>query len=198
MLPTQLFDNQVPTQLVETCLNAVNFGVLLVESTGDIIFINGAATDIIRRCSGTNATLHISCIESIKVPILKQRLKELIAKSRKCPVSSQYSHSYQEIDIVACSAQNAGVVIFLRDSKFESSDKFLRRTQKRYELTLREAQIAYELAMGHAVYTIAERLGVQKNTVRMHLKRIYEKTGTCCQSQLVSRLVPNLFLTDVI
>jgi DNA-binding CsgD family transcriptional regulator len=35
----------------------------------------------------------------------------------------------------------------------------------------------------------AEQLGVQANTVRMHLKRVYMKTTTTGQSELVSLLL---------
>lgn len=198
MYSTQVITSQLPAQLVEACLNAVNFGVLLVDASSNLFFVNGVATDIIRRCSETGSVLQADCIDAIKAPVLRQRLKEVIAQARKGPTSSQYSNSYLEIDLIACKAQDAGVVVFLRDRTIESSDQFSRRIRKVYELTTREAQIAYELAIGNAVYAIAEHLGVQTNTVRMHLKRIYEKTGTHSQSQLVSRLVPSVFLTNVL
>jgi DNA-binding CsgD family transcriptional regulator len=55
-------------------------------------------------------------------------------------------------------------------------------------LTAAEARTAVDLAYGLSVREIADRAGVQQNTVRWHLKQIYAKTGTHRQVELV-RLV---------
>lgn len=48
-----------------------------------------------------------------------------------------------------------------------------------------EAAIAAEIADGHSLADIAERLGISPYTVRAHLRSIFAKTGVKRQSQLV-------------
>lgn len=61
-----------------------------------------------------------------------------------------------------------------------------------YELTPAEAAVASRLAIGESVEGICESLTITANTCRTHLKRIYSKTETSRQGELV-----NLILTSV-
>jgi DNA-binding CsgD family transcriptional regulator len=51
-----------------------------------------------------------------------------------------------------------------------------------------EAKVAAEVLEGGSLREIAERLGVTRNTANTHLKRVFEKTGTRRQSDLVRLL----------
>ena len=68
----------------------------------------------------------------------------------------------------------------------ESNDEKLRRL---YNLTRSEAKLAEMLASGHALPSAARQLGIGLNTVRTHLQRIYSKTDTHHQSDLVALLL---------
>lgn len=57
-----------------------------------------------------------------------------------------------------------------------------------YELTPAEGRLLSFIFDGYGVFEAAERLGVSRNTVRTHMKRIYAKTGTRRQADLVRRL----------
>lgn len=57
-----------------------------------------------------------------------------------------------------------------------------------FDLTPAEARVATFLVEGKAVDEIARALGVTDNTVRMHLKSIFAKTGVGRQAELVSLL----------
>lgn len=61
-----------------------------------------------------------------------------------------------------------------------------------FELTPAEAAVASRLATGESVEQICEGLSITANTCRTHLKRIYAKTETSRQGELV-----NLILTSV-
>jgi len=60
--------------------------------------------------------------------------------------------------------------------------------RKMYRLTRAEARVAMLVAQGRETNEIAEALKVQPNTVRMHLKGVYAKTGVRGRAELV-RLV---------
>lgn len=64
----------------------------------------------------------------------------------------------------------------------------VRSLEERYGLTHAEARVAARLGRGLAVKEIAAELHVGVETVRTHLKRVYAKTGTRRQAELV-RLV---------
>jgi DNA-binding CsgD family transcriptional regulator len=58
-----------------------------------------------------------------------------------------------------------------------------------YGLTPCEARVASMLAHGEKIGTIATSLGVQRTTVRTHVQRALEKTGTHRQADLVRLLL---------
>lgn len=63
-----------------------------------------------------------------------------------------------------------------------------------YGLTLTEARVALAVASGITISATARRLKVSVNTVKTHLRRVYEKTGTSRQGEL-SRLIATISLT---
>jgi DNA-binding CsgD family transcriptional regulator len=61
--------------------------------------------------------------------------------------------------------------------------------QEQYGLTPAEAAIAVEVMKGDGVSAVAKRLGVSSTTARTHLSRIFAKTGTHRQAELVRLLM---------
>jgi DNA-binding CsgD family transcriptional regulator len=57
-----------------------------------------------------------------------------------------------------------------------------------YGLTAAEGRVAARLAAGTSLGEIADALGIRTSTARNHLKRIFEKTGTHRQGELVRLL----------
>ncbi len=58
---------------------------------------------------------------------------------------------------------------------------------KNYELTKRETDILRELSMGNSYKMISENLFISHNTVRTHIKNIYEKLQVNSQTEAVSK-----------
>ncbi len=84
--------------------------------------------------------------------------------------------------------RRSAVALFVTDPE-EAVEIPMARLQRLYGLTLSEARIASHLAAGRRPEVVAAELGVQTNTVRMHLKRIFAKTNTHRQSELVALLL---------
>jgi len=61
-----------------------------------------------------------------------------------------------------------------------------------FGLTPAEARVAALLARGSGIPAVAEALGVSINTVRTHAARVFEKTGTERQAELVAVLLSTL------
>lgn len=62
-----------------------------------------------------------------------------------------------------------------------------------YGLTAAEARVASEIGKGGILRDIGQRLQISENTLKTHLKRVFDKTGVRRQSDLVglvASLVP--------
>ena len=84
----------------------------------------------------------------------------------------------------------AGVaaVLFVSDPEREvqTPEQFIRDL---YGLTPAEARLAMLLGRGHTLNDAAGALGISRNTAHTHLSRIFMKTDTSRQSDLVRRLL---------
>ncbi len=66
--------------------------------------------------------------------------------------------------------------------------------QSSFRLTQAEARLASRLASGEALATVADELGITKETSRTQLKNVFTKTGTHRQAELVALLTPLLWI----
>ncbi len=80
----------------------------------------------------------------------------------------------------------AAIYITDPQNPFDLDSSKLRRL---YKLTPAEARLAAHLAQGSRLEDAATDLGVSLNTVRTHLKRIFSKTGTDRQAELVRLII---------
>jgi DNA-binding CsgD family transcriptional regulator len=60
--------------------------------------------------------------------------------------------------------------------------------QQAFGLTLSEAKLAQDIAVGKTLPEIATAIGVSKETLRSRLKSIFEKTSTSRQAELAMLL----------
>lgn len=65
------------------------------------------------------------------------------------------------------------------------------RLRVAYDLTAAEARLAAALCAGRSLADHADDVGVSLNTVKFHLKAVFDKTGEARQPELVRRLVAN-------
>jgi DNA-binding CsgD family transcriptional regulator len=82
---------------------------------------------------------------------------------------------------------SAAVIVFVSDpeARQQAVPELLASI---YDLTVAESRLAQQLMQGETLVRAAELLGVSHNTVRTHLQRIYAKTGTSHQGDLVRLL----------
>jgi DNA-binding CsgD family transcriptional regulator len=85
-------------------------------------------------------------------------------------------------------SQEPGVVVFLTDPD-AAEPSHPERMAALFGLTPAESRMADELVQGRTVADAAERLGITQLTARVHLKRIFSKTCTCKQSELLRLLL---------
>jgi DNA-binding CsgD family transcriptional regulator len=61
--------------------------------------------------------------------------------------------------------------------------------KNRFGLTPAEARLVLRLMMGDSLHSAAKALGIKYETVRTHLKSIFQKTGTRRQAELVIMII---------
>lgn len=81
------------------------------------------------------------------------------------------------------------VALILVSDRQTQRDNDRRRIENRFGLTPAEARLAIELLAGGSRGEVAGRLGISDSTARTHLSRIFDKTGTRRQSELVALIL---------
>lgn len=74
-------------------------------------------------------------------------------------------------------------------SKTNGGDERAPLLQLAYGLTAQESSVALRVCSGQSIEAAASELGISMNTMRTHLKRIYDKTGVSGQTGLASRIL---------
>ena len=193
-------------------LDEVPLGVVLVDAGGQVLFANRAAvatldqrdglslwrkrlqaatpgrTAKLERLIGEAAAtaegrgLGAGGALSLPRPSLKRPLALLVAPLR----GANGSFSGRNF-----TGRRAAAVVFVSDpeSNIETPTEMLARL---YRLTPAEARLAGALLAGEGLQSAADRLCITLETARSHLKRIFDKTGTRRQAELVALLLKGL------
>lgn len=85
----------------------------------------------------------------------------------------------------------AGILI-VRHSEAGNTDMLVHKAsllQLAYGLTVQEAMVALHVTSGQSTDSIALTLDISMNTMRTHLKRVYEKVGVAGQTELAARIL---------
>jgi DNA-binding CsgD family transcriptional regulator len=112
------------------------------------------------------------------------RRLHLARPSRRAPLLVSVL-PFWRVGVVVPGAGSARAAIFIKEPDAPVSiDRVT--VADAFRLTRRESEIAVMLADGRDLNAIAEALGLSIGTVRFHLKRVFEKTGTHGQGPLVA------------
>jgi DNA-binding CsgD family transcriptional regulator len=85
---------------------------------------------------------------------------------------------------LALGARRAAAAVFIDNADTSTGSQQVDQLTRLYGLTAAEARIALRIAEGSSPQEVARSLGVSVNTVRTHLHRAFDKTGTRRQAQL--------------
>jgi len=110
-------------------------------------------------------------------------------------VSARPAGAARNLFMHLCPAPGGGVVATLVDSDRARDDAYaVQALQAVLRLTVQEARVCLALRALGEPEAVAQHLGLQVSTVRSHLKRAFEKSGACRQSELV-RVVDRIVST---
>lgn len=80
------------------------------------------------------------------------------------------------------------VAIVVITDRTARTEKLFERLREDYGMTPAEARLAIEITSGDGRTAAADRLGISLSTARTHLSRVFEKTGTQRQAELVKTI----------
>ena len=191
-------------------LDLVPFGVILLNESKHLIQVNQLAGLVTAEADGLRIIQNTLCATN---PNSRQRLRRAIEKAgtthdhradNGAEIITIFRSSGREpLEILVTPLHRKRHTAFTQDAPAlavliwdPQKTPPLRRDRIRhmYRLTAAEARVTEGLVRGMAVVELAQEMRVQANTIRTHLKRIYNKTGARRQSELVQLLARNLLL----
>jgi DNA-binding CsgD family transcriptional regulator len=188
-------DDWTRAQGLERAFEMLNFGVLTVDVEGRLLFINKFADRIIlkqdglvlkrnilscvRPCDSKSLAAAITAIakeqgRSCEVVVTRQDKRPLLL--HLCAISPSY--------IPSDSGASKPITILLSDPD-RQFDAPVASFAAAYRLTSAETRFLKEILSGMGLPRAAERLGISQNTARTHLQRIFGKTNTSNQLELI-------------
>jgi DNA-binding CsgD family transcriptional regulator/PAS domain-containing protein len=190
----------------EDVLDRVPFGVVLVDASGRAVLVNAAAQQILDARDGL--TLRDKMLVTASVPQtteLRALVAGAIAASRgdplpgcggalaigrpslKRPLQALVTPLRVAGTVFSLSAAAPSAAVFISDPELQplTNDAILRQF---FGLTPAETRLASLLLQQKSVEEAAEILRISLNTARTYMKKLFEKTGTRRQSELVRLL----------
>jgi DNA-binding CsgD family transcriptional regulator len=178
-------------------------GVIVVDRHGQVVFANHAARAIVAQRDGLSIAS-----DGLVAAGFPERLKlrRLLDEAVRTTAGEGFSAG-GAMTIARPSMKRAFLVlvaplplaldgnhssgmatVFISDPEThaETLEEFARRLCR---LTATEARIATSFAASGSLEQVGEQLGISRETVRWHLRHLYQKTGTHRQSALLKRLI---------
>ena len=197
----------------EAALDRLGCGVLLFGSRGNLVFLNKAAERVMREGDGlklragdpgADALGWISAEDSREHLVLTKEISNAVSRnilaaghfadgllvSRRSggrPYVLQVASLPRQNDFTAGGRGACGIAFITDLEHGPSLDRDL--VARLYGLTPAEAELAQRLLSGDSLEAIARHSGVKPTTVRTQLQRIFDKTGTHRQAELMKILV---------
>jgi DNA-binding CsgD family transcriptional regulator len=182
-------------QAGEILLNSIELGVVFLTAGGKAIFTNHAAETIFRSADGL--MLRSGALGATEIAAnasLENAVRQAVSLNFSNAVSVERKSMRRHYQVVvaplrrrfaqfAGSPAPAAVALITDPEQQHHADPEL--LKKLFDLTPKEAEVASKLCAGRTMEQAAGELGMQYETVRTHLRRIFSKTGTSRQTELV-------------
>ncbi|MDM3929291.1 helix-turn-helix transcriptional regulator [Mycobacterium intracellulare] len=192
--------DRAATELTEV-IDGVHHGVIIVAAAGKVLHMNSSAAQILTACDGlrirsgaieakrtaTNEQLH-ACIHRA---LIEQCDGGPSGECLACPrPSGKRPYVIHALPLTKHAAEPASakalLIIIDPEQEPEPPKTLIRRL---FGLTNAEADVAIRVINGEGLKPIAEDLALSRATVNTHLQRVFEKTGTHRQAELVRLLL---------
>lgn len=178
-----------------SAVEQLGVGTIILDAAGKIVRTNAVADRLLEQAEGLTAQKgELEFTDTAHRDAMARLLAHQDALCRfkiSRPRGSDLALVARPMTLPAMIRGGAAVAIFI---SVPGDDMQLDPAAIRdlYQLTRMEAVLAVEIAGGHSLVDVADKLGIAHNTARAHLRAIFAKTGVRRQSQLVHLLKSGL------
>jgi len=175
-------------------LDWLDCGVLLVNADARVCFLNGRAQELVRTRELAILGGQLRAGSMPQTAYLHQMIGKYARRNGENADSDVGNHHWVGRLMLQFAAVSPGLAARLADQRLVAifvidpqgtSDPTAQQLQLQFGLTPAEAELACEIAKGEGLVACAKALRVSRATASTHLQRIFEKTGTKRQAQLV-------------
>jgi DNA-binding CsgD family transcriptional regulator len=191
-------------ELLAEAIEAIGFGIVLVTKDGFITFANTMARELMRRGEGMRSSSGWLAATSAEVTT---RLRNLLKFGSKAASNGANGAAPSAATIILERGEgrqalfahvmalnrggdanrqdaSAAAVVFIIDPELYALPSF-EAFATLYGLTRAEARVLQEIIGGKGLVAAAGKLRVSEATARTHMQRIFDKTGTKRQTELL-------------
>ncbi len=180
------------TGAFSACLDAVDLGIALVERGGALLFANATLRRYARAgpfSIGSSLRFHERAVEAaIRAAVAAATSGAPSFARESCVVRVRSESDGVRPFVVSIATAAPGVAVLLFGIAGEKRAVDRARIEAAFGLSPAEGTVALALLDGNDVDEIARRSGISRETVRTHLRRLFEKTQTGRQPALVLAL----------
>ncbi len=166
--------------------------MIIVDATARPVRLNRRAEAIVGRKDGLFATpFGITAASPEDSSRLRQAIAAAAAGGTRLRLSRPSGAPPLLVTVIPVRGGDAGrswVALFVMDPGMAGTPSPT-LLQELFGLTAAEAIFAAEISRGDGLQAVADRLAIAPSTARSHLTRIFEKTGTRRQAELVRLLM---------
>jgi DNA-binding CsgD family transcriptional regulator len=196
---TRFADLELRCEASAEALNRLEQATLLVDERVAVVFANRETERLLASGDGLRVTEGVLCASLAADTALLHALVAGCARrgaeasargslrlSRgpdRAPLSVQLAPLRSEAPLFSMT-ERAVAILFVTDPDRRTRSR-IAWLQQRSGLTAAEAAFAGEIVAGAGIQAAADRLQISRSTGRTHLARIFEKTGTHRQAELV-------------
>jgi DNA-binding CsgD family transcriptional regulator len=175
-------------------LDWLDYGVLLVNADARVCFLNGRAQELVGTQELTILGGQLRAGSVSQTAYLHRMIGKHARRNAENAHSDMGNHHWVGRLMLQFAAVSPGLAARLADERLVAifvldpqgaSDPTARQLQLQFGLTPAEAELACEVAKGEGLVACAKALRISRATASTHLQRIFEKTGTNRQAQLV-------------
>jgi DNA-binding CsgD family transcriptional regulator len=168
-----------------------------LDASGQILFSNRRARRYLDSGSGIRESRgRLRCEFSEDSSALTASLRRAAALPDGQPpivVTARRSQQGRRFELLLLPGSSRGVVVVFAYVAEAGAGVSQELARKLYGLSERESEVASAVVAGRTLEQAAKALRVEKETVRSHLKRVFSKTETSRQAELVRLLSVGLF-----
>ena len=189
-------------EALEAALNLVDFGILLISRSSELVFANTVGREILDQGDGLHqnrATIRAAELsDSVRLQVALDHVIDLNgggdleqSPERRAPVTTLKRPSKPPLFVAvlptekrAVDANDVAAIVYVLDPTREM-DHLLQPVFKIFHLSAVEARLASLLVNGATLAKAAEQMHIKELTARGYLKQIFAKTGVSRQGDFI-------------